>query len=360
MRKMLALMFALVLMLNVMGVQSQAADTLIPISGTVLNDQLNFKLDNVSVVPVGDDGTPVLPISYNGTTYLPVRAVGYLLGLGIGYENTTRTVLITRTTTKAAPVAKQNAKSNQLFPISGAVLNQQLKFKLDNVSAVPVGDDGTPVLPISYNGTTYLPIRAIGYLLGLGINYDNPTKTVLITRSATNQGTGQAQATTQTQVWKLISTVFTDGSLSKKEHAAGSTDIYIHSIKYEGNPNDLTITVSNVDEDTGAMLAGISYVSTWSNPPEYLVPGEYPSMNYQLKTLLRKVWTKPQQQTIYMNQGAGVFFASNGVKYIVDDISGVFTAPTAVTKGSPTSSNRTIQVTNGYGFSTLFTYKWVD
>lgn len=79
-----------------------SSDGLVPISGAVLNDQLNFKIDGNAVVPVGDDGTPVLPISYNGTTYLPVRAMGYLLGLGIGWDGATNTVLITTAHSTAA------------------------------------------------------------------------------------------------------------------------------------------------------------------------------------------------------------------------------------------------------------------
>jgi uncharacterized Zn-binding protein involved in type VI secretion len=170
---------------NSQSSQTNSSGELTKIYGALLNDQLNFKLDGVAVVPVGDDGTPVLPVSYNGTTYLPVKAIGYLLGLGIDFESTTKTVLITSTTDMAAPTAIPITKSGQLIAISGALLNGQLKFKLDGNSVVPVGDDGTAVLPISYNGTAYLPARAIGYLLGLGIDYETTTKTVLITRKLT-------------------------------------------------------------------------------------------------------------------------------------------------------------------------------
>lgn len=157
---------------------------LTPIFGAMLNDQLNFKLDGKTVVPVGDDGTPVLPISYNGTTYLPVRAVGYLLKLGIDWEGSTNTVIIVSATSKTAPTPVGVSKTNSLIPISGTVLNGELNFRLDGKTVIPVGDDGTPVLPISYNGTTYLPVRAMGYLLGLGIDWDGVTNTALITSAS--------------------------------------------------------------------------------------------------------------------------------------------------------------------------------
>ncbi len=156
---------------------------LTPITGAVLNDQINFSLNGVSTVPVGDDGTPVLPISYKGTTYIPLRALGYLLGLGVDYDGPTKTALLTSTTTKVAPTAVPTAKSNKLIAIAGALINEQLKFSLDSKAATPKGDDGVPVLPISYNGTTYLPVRAVANLLGLSITYKSTSRTVQIVNS---------------------------------------------------------------------------------------------------------------------------------------------------------------------------------
>lgn len=352
-RRMLCIALVFMLVVSFSG-GIYADGGLTSISGAVLNDQLNFKLNGVSVVPVGDDGTPVLPISYNGTTYLPVRAIGYLLGLGIDYEGASKTVLITSTTSKSAPVAIATTKSNQLIAISNVVLNGQLKFKLDNVAAIPVGDDGTPVLPISYNGTTYLPVRAIGYLLGLGINYEGATKTVLITKG-TNTTT-----TTQKQVWKLTDTKFVDGSKRTDSVLMGTTSKIYDLTSYEGTANNLTISWNRYDQATGKLLAGVTYQSIWSNPPEYLVPGNKYSISYELKTMSKLTWSPPQQ-TIYLNQGlSGVFFASaDGTTYITKDSVNTYTTTKAIEKGTK-GSTRTIVVTNGCGFSSVFTYTWID
>lgn len=40
--------------------------------------------------------------------------------------------------------------------------------------------NGDPVYPVSYNGTTYLPIRAVSNILGLAVDWDQATKTVLL------------------------------------------------------------------------------------------------------------------------------------------------------------------------------------
>ena len=239
------LLTSLILFLLTSTFYVHADDTLIPISGTVLNDQINFKIDNVSVVPVGDDGTRVLPISYNGTTYLPVRAMGYLLGLGIDYEASSKTVLITSTTTKNPPTALAFTKSNQLYSISNAVLNKALNFKLDSTTVVPVGDDGSPVLPISYNGTTYLPVRAVGYLLNLGIDYDATTKTVLISRNPVG-----SNEISQTQVWKLKEINFTDGTRRTDNVLMGTSSGLYDVIEYSGEQNDLTISANRYDTAT--------------------------------------------------------------------------------------------------------------
>lgn len=40
--------------------------------------------------------------------------------------------------------------------------------------------NGNPVYPISYNGTTYIPIRAVGNMLGIGVDWDANTQSVLL------------------------------------------------------------------------------------------------------------------------------------------------------------------------------------
>ena len=354
-RRFVMLFTAMVMVVNIFGITANATGSLIPVSGAVLNDQLNFKLNSIAVVPVGDDGTPVLPISYNGTTYLPVRAIGYLLGLGIGYDNTTKTVLITRSTSSVAPTAVGTAKSNKLIPISNVVLNGQLKFKLDNVAAVPVGDDGTPVLPISYNGTTYLPIRAIGYLLGLGINYEGATKTVLITKSGSTipPTTYQTPITTPTQIggWHFVKYTFTDGT------GRYGSDVS----SFTGGKNNMTMSHTRYD-DKGKVVASSTHQTMWSDPPTYLRVGDLVSVNYETKQMASNGWTMAslQQQSVSMDQGWTVYFiAPDGTKYITKDFKGVLTAEKALEKGRK-GAMRTIRFVIGRNYSVTYTYEWRD
>ena len=61
-----------------------------------------------------------------------------------------------------------------------AHINYALKMKVDNVEWNPTEADGSAIRPITYNGRTYLPVRALGEKLGVAIDYDAATQTVLI------------------------------------------------------------------------------------------------------------------------------------------------------------------------------------
>jgi hypothetical protein len=278
---------------NSMGGVLYAADRLIPISGAVLNDQLNFKLNNATVIPVGDDGTPVLPISYNGTTYLPVRAIGYLLNLGIDYEAATKTVLITSTSTKKAPVAQDIKKSNTLISINNTVLNEQLKFKLDGISVVPVGDDGTPVLPISYNGTTYLPVRAIGYLLKLGVDWDGGTRTVLLDSTEAIAVNTDVTA----KKWVLVDVFVTDwqakiDAFNKEKPGQLLTYNYVDN----SNTGIHTIKATQTFYNNGDPLShGGTF--TWADPPKTIIPYEAFKVNV---TAIQDFSWNPNQTSVGM------------------------------------------------------------
>lgn len=353
-KRRISILIVLAIAISMLGAIPTFASGLNPIYGSVyLNDQLNFRLDGKTVVPVGDDGTPVLPISYNGTTYLPVRAVGYLLGLGIDWENTTKTVIITSTTTKEPPTPTYVPKTNKLTPIWGALLNGQLKFRLDGKTVVPVGDDGTAVLPISYNGTTYLPVRALGYLLGLGIDWDGPTKTVIIT-SEDSDYKGSGWYFTR---WEYIKSS-ADGAKTGR-YADGSTFTdYNEGI---GEKNNFTIKASRVYN--GKVIASGSVTDTWTDPPAYFGENDRPIINY--KRAVDSTWGIGQLSITFdmedINPGYGTYgkinFATPDGREYLQAYEGTMQA-TKMVKGTPGQKKAIIIHQNGYGFK--YYYEWRD
>ena len=53
-----------------------------------------------------------------------------------------------------------------------------IKYKGEVQNLTDAG--GNRVYPISYNGTTYLPVRAVSNMLGIGVDWDGATQTVLL------------------------------------------------------------------------------------------------------------------------------------------------------------------------------------
>lgn len=61
-----------------------------------------------------------------------------------------------------------------------AWINYDLKMKLNGKTFAPTEADGTAIRPITYNNRTYLPVAALGNALGVAVNWDGETQTVII------------------------------------------------------------------------------------------------------------------------------------------------------------------------------------
>ncbi len=73
---------------------------------------------------------------------------------------------------------------------------------------------------------------------------------------------------------------------------------------------------------------------------------------------MKSVKWKPVQQSVYLNQGSGVYFSnSSGLKYITSDINTILTSEKAIATGTK-GATKTITVTLGQGFSAIYTFEW--
>ena len=59
-----------------------------------LNSNITLKLDGEAQVITDASGVRTYPISYNNTTYLPIRSIGTLLGVDVGWDQATQSVLL--------------------------------------------------------------------------------------------------------------------------------------------------------------------------------------------------------------------------------------------------------------------------
>lgn len=65
-------------------------------------------------------------------------------------------------------------------PTIQAVLSQDIRVKVDGEYKDMYDINGNQVYPIAYNGSTYVPVRAVSTLLGVPVDWDNDTRTVIL------------------------------------------------------------------------------------------------------------------------------------------------------------------------------------
>ena len=77
-------------------------------------NNIKVTLDGKSIPLVDANGTAVEPFAINGTTYLPVRAVADALGLGVGWDQSTTTVILTNKAVTPAP-SQEPVTSHRIY-----------------------------------------------------------------------------------------------------------------------------------------------------------------------------------------------------------------------------------------------------
>ena len=156
---------------------------------TIHYDGISLKLDGEYLTPRDVTGAAVSPFVLSGTTYLPIRAVASALGLGVEWEQETQTIRLT----SGAGADRTPGEANTEDRYADAVLNYPgITIYLDGEKLEPRDVTGAVVDPFVISGTTYLPIRAVASALGLGVDWDGATKTVLL-YSDPQQGPAEAQ-----------------------------------------------------------------------------------------------------------------------------------------------------------------------
>ena len=70
-----------------------------------------------------------------------------------------------------------------------AYLNHGIVIEYNDVVQEMTDANGQKVIPITYNGTTYLPVRAVSNMLGVKVDWDQETQTVLLGESFPNRVT---------------------------------------------------------------------------------------------------------------------------------------------------------------------------
>ena len=144
---------------------------------------ISIVVNGTEIAPVDVNGVSTEPFILNsdGSTYLPVRAVGDALGLDVGWDGNTSTVILNSGGTPKYS-SKTPAKTNNEKTVTLTYRN--IKITLDGKQVALLNAKGEAVEPFIYNNSTYLPVRAVATALGCEIGWDGKTSTVTITKNS--------------------------------------------------------------------------------------------------------------------------------------------------------------------------------
>jgi hypothetical protein len=84
-----------------------------------LNKGIHVNLNGESWQPKDSSGKTAYPITYNGTTYLPVKSIGDALGVGVGFDKASNTVLIGGSVNTDSIPATPSPKPTQQISLDG-------------------------------------------------------------------------------------------------------------------------------------------------------------------------------------------------------------------------------------------------
>lgn len=130
-----------------------------------------ININGSEITPCDEKGNPAEPfiLDAEGSVYLPVRAVGYALGLDVGWIDDTSTVILT-----TGGTVKNGSKAIKTNKAQNAKLTyRDITISLDGKTLALYNEKGQTVEPFIYNDSTYLPLRAIGTALGCDIGWDD-------------------------------------------------------------------------------------------------------------------------------------------------------------------------------------------
>ncbi|MDR2671635.1 MAG: hypothetical protein LBC26_07950 [Oscillospiraceae bacterium] len=189
-------------------------------------DKITITLNGAVVVHRDADGNEVLPFLRGGSTYLPVRGVAGLLGLAVDWDGETRTVYL-------------GGKPEN--PVSAAREGGLITLCLHGAVSVPRDVDGNAVEPFIEGGSTFLPVRGLSSLLGLSVDWDGETRTVLL-QDAPAPVLSEFTADTDNKI-PYDTDLTIEGAASVERAADHKSSPYFHALDYYHMKSGGTLTL---------------------------------------------------------------------------------------------------------------------
>ncbi len=182
-KRFISLALALVMVFSLTVSANAAAPETVTVQ---LSPNITVKLNGEVQAMTDVNGNPVYPVLYGGTTYLPIRAVGNMLGLDVDWDGATQTVILEKSDGKTTPAKAGSKAPADAKPTEITVqINPNITVKYNGKAQAMKDVNGNPVYPMLYGGTTYLPVRAVSNMLGVKVEWDGETQTVLLSTQQT-------------------------------------------------------------------------------------------------------------------------------------------------------------------------------
>ena len=238
-------------------------------SATITYREIKVLLDGRQINPTDVNGTSTEPFIMNNSTFLPVRAIAGALGLDVSWDNDTSTVYLNSGTTPTfypGTPTTSNAKKNV------SITYRNIKIVIDGKVINPTDVSGNTVEPFLLNGTTYLPVRAVSGALGLYVDWDNDSNTVILNSSSDKPTISNKDYADFVKGYEKA--VFSKFNSPASENGLGGTKIYfecrLDSIEFIDNWD--TFSIIGTVTDTGGNKWGIIMHATPFVTGDYFDP----------------------------------------------------------------------------------------
>ncbi len=206
--KILSLILVIALFAALPGMAAGAAS--LTTETITITGGIKIDVDGKEFVPVDSENAAVDVFLYKGTTYLPIRGISNLFGLGIEWDDASKSVYLgTRSGVElpkysgvAAETTSPFAQESRNIPVYTGVT-----IYFNDEEFVPTGSEGEVVKVFIYKGTTYVPVRAISRLMNAAIDWNQETRTVLLSMGSDNSETVVAEAKAAAELYTDMSSI---------------------------------------------------------------------------------------------------------------------------------------------------------
>lgn len=181
-----------------------AAPAVQTITASLAND-FKFTLNGEAWTPKDADGSTMAPIVYNDRTYLPARAIAEALGITVGWDADTRTVILGEA---PAPVEEEPVEEEPIEeePIEEEPIEEEPIAPEAELAIEPTGSDFSKSAPADIPiNITWGPATAITEITGSALSGAvkiNPEADKHY--AVTDNGDGTAVLTIKTEITKLL------------------------------------------------------------------------------------------------------------------------------------------------------------